>query len=136
MAINPYIHAREEQQKLKYLSDLQGSAEKLNDIIEKLLTELLHIINTCCTHFPEENRLSWCQIPQEGSANIEWWDTLHLQQQDGFTPWHHLEVQVKQLEGKDKAIDELSQQRTEKKAHLEQLRKFAEKIVKLKVSVE
>jgi ABC-type transport system involved in cytochrome c biogenesis ATPase subunit len=132
VAVDPYVHAGEELQKLQHLSELQQAAKSLEEQIEKSWTELSQIIKTCCTCFQEDNQLSTLQIPSGESADIEWWNSLHQQLVDGLSPWQHLETYVKQLEAADKAIDQLVQQRTEKQEDLKRLREFAEKIVKLK----
>jgi hypothetical protein len=64
-------------------------------------------------------------------ANIEWWNALHQQLQDGCTALQHLEAQVKHLENYDKEIDQAAQIRLTKQAELNRLREFARQIIVL-----
>ena len=50
---------------------------------------------------------------------------------DGFTPWQHIDSQVKQLEQSDLSIDQLSQQRGVKQQELVKLRGLADQIIRL-----
>lgn len=130
-AVNPYTHAGEELQKLHYLSELQQEANTLEGKIGKLLADLSQIIHTCCVHFPKGNQLSTFQLPLGESVTINWWNSLHQQLDDEFSPWQHVEAQVRKLEEADKAIDQAATQRAEKQVELNRLRYFAEEIVKL-----
>lgn len=131
VAVDPYTLAGEELEKLQHLSVLEQEEKTISDSIGQSLIELSPIINKCCTCLPKDNPLASVQVPAGGSANIEWWNALHQHTDDRFTPWQHLEAQVKQLEKADKAIAFISQQRPKKQAELKRLREFAEKIVKL-----
>nr|MBC8393783.1 AAA family ATPase [Deltaproteobacteria bacterium] len=63
VTINPYTHADAELKKLQHLSELQEETKKLEEEIKKSLSDLSQTINTCCSHFPEENRLQAFQVP-------------------------------------------------------------------------
>lgn len=128
---NPYARAGKELQKLQHLSELEAIINKLSREIKQSLDKLSEIINKCCHHFSTNNQLSTFQAPSEESANIEWWTSLHQQQENKLTPWHHLTMQVKELEKNDKEIDTLAQQRIEKQIELKRLREFEKKITDL-----
>jgi len=136
VAVNPYTHAGEELEKLQHLVALQQATRELGEKIGQSLTRLSQIIDTCCTHLPQENLLLLFQIPLGKSADIKWWYSLRQQIENEITPWLHLEEQVKQLEEADKAISQLLQQRTEKQEELKRLRKIAEEIVRLQTRRE
>jgi energy-coupling factor transporter ATP-binding protein EcfA2 len=136
VTVNPFEYANTELKKLQHLGELQVSYEKLNEGIQTSLKKLLQIVNSCCTHFQENNQLSAFQIADE-KINTDWWDCLHHELfDDGITAWKHLEVQVKNLEDKDIQITDAEIIRTEKQNELKRLRLFAEKIVKLQTRRE
>ncbi|MEN6374458.1 MAG: chromosome segregation protein SMC [Smithella sp.] len=136
VTVNPFTQADAELKKLQHLSELQDKIEKLEDKISNSLIELFQIINTCCARFDQDNQLSAFQVsPAESDTNV-WWNSLHQQLDDGFTPWQHIKAQVKQLESTDKEIDQANQKRTENQTELKRLRDVAEKIVKLQTRRE
>lgn len=136
VAENPFEHAGSELKKLQHLGQLQEEAGRLNKSIDTSLTKLLQTINTCCSRFPENNQLSVFQTAEGDIATTDWWNSLHQQLNDGFTPWQHAEAQVNQLEGIDKEIDQATQKRIEKQAALKRFREFAEKILILQTRRE
>ncbi|WP_316348073.1 AAA family ATPase [Desulfuromonas acetoxidans] len=129
--VNPYVHAGEELQKLQHLAKLQQTIQRLNETINQSLVNLSQIVNTCCDRFPTNNLLSTCRVAASASANLEWWGTLFQPMHDGFTPWQHLEVQVKQLEDADIAIDQAVQLRTTRQRELDRLRELDRQITVL-----
>lgn len=133
VTVNPFTHAEAELKKLQHLSELQEAIKKLNAEIIKLLGELSQIISTCCICFNQDNQLSAFQVT---TVTIQWWNSLHKQLDDEFTPWHYAEIQVSQLESIDKEIDQIIQVRTKKQNELKRLRELAEKIVRLKTRRE
>ncbi len=136
VTVNPYSYASEELQKLQHLSKLQEAIEKLKREISKSLIGLSQIIDICCTRFDQNNQLSVFQVSTAETDTIDWWNSLQQRLDDGFTPWQHVETQVKQLESIDKEIDQSNQIRPEKQTELKRLREFAEKIVKLQTRRE
>lgn len=136
VVVNPFEHADTELKKLHHLGDLQEAIIKLNEEINTSLTKLSQIINTCCSNSSENNLLVGFQITDGESVTNDWWNSLHQQLGDGFTPWKHIEYQVKQLEDADKEIDQAVEKRNEKQKELIRLREFAEKIVKLQTRRE
>lgn len=134
--INPFAHADSELKKLQHLGKLQDEIGRLNNFINTSLTNLSKTINTCCLLSSGNNQLLAFQIAAGDTATTDWWNSLNLQSSDGFTPWRHVEEQVKQLEGIDKEIDEAAQKRIEKQTELKRLRGFVEKIVKLQTRRE
>lgn len=133
---NPFEHATSELKNLQYLGQLQEDVGRLDNSIKTSLSKLLQTINTCCSLFPEENQLSAFQIVEGVTASTDWWNSLHLQLSDGFTPWQHAEAQIAKLEITDKEIDQATQKRIEKQAALKHFREFAEKILKLQTRRE
>ena len=129
--VNPFDNADAELIKLQHLGELQEVIERLNEDINTSLTNLSQIINTCCSCYPENNQLSVFQTAVGKIVTPDWWNSLFQNLNDGFTPWRHVETQVKQLEDIDKEINQTVQQRTQKQAELERLREFSDKVIKL-----
>ncbi|HBQ86729.1 MAG TPA: chromosome segregation protein SMC [Syntrophomonas sp.] len=136
VTVNPFEHAETELKKLHHLGELQEATRKLNEDISTSLTNLSQIIKTCCSHFSENNLLSEFQITDRKAATTDWWNSLHQQLSDGFTPWKHIEDQVTQLEETDKEIALAAEKRIKKQNELTRLREVAEKIVKLQTRRE
>jgi energy-coupling factor transporter ATP-binding protein EcfA2 len=136
VTVNPFTHADTELKKLEHLSDLQDEIEKLREKIDKLLNDLVQIVNTCCAHFAQDDQCSAFQASTVEAPTIDWWNFLNHLTDDGSTPWQHIEIQVKQLESADKEIDLAIQKRPEKQKELKQLREFAEKLVILQTRKE
>jgi len=131
VTINPFNYADTELKKLQHLGELQELIKEKGNSINKTLTKLSTIIDTCCLKVSDNNVLSAFKIGEGTSVTIDWWDSLHLQLTDGFTPWQYVEARVKDIENTDKEIDKVMELRTEKQNDLKRLRKCAEKIVKL-----
>lgn len=134
--VDPFEHADAELKKLEHLGQLQKAVKKLEGDIGTSLAKLSEIIDACCSSFPENNPLSAFKAGDEKAKTTDWWNSLHQKSEDEFTPWQHVEAQVKQLEDADKVIDQAAQVRTEKQAELKWLREFAEKVVKLQTRRE
>lgn len=134
--VNPFDHADAELTKLQHLGRLQEEVKRLEGDIGTSLLKLSEIIKSCCARFHENNQLSVFQTAAGSTAITDRWNSFHQRLSDGFTPWQHLEVQVKQLEDIDKEIDKATQNRTKKQAELGRLREFFEKIVKLQTRRE
>ncbi|MBI9113002.1 hypothetical protein [Maridesulfovibrio ferrireducens] len=128
---NPYIHASRELEKLQHLTELQGLVVKLNQNLNSSLITISQALGTCCSYFPESILHNYC-LAQHAQVSSEWWNSLHQVLNDGYSPWQHLEVQVKQLEEMDEAIDQIVQQRSVKEKKLEGFRWFNQEIIKLK----
>ena len=128
VAVNPYTHASDELKKLQYLAQLQQELQQFNDMINQSLNSLAQIVATCTARFPSNNALSAYHV---SSANVDWWNSLHQTMSDNFTPWEHLDVQVRQLEKADQAIEQAAQQRAIKHQQLTRLRGFDTNITQL-----
>lgn len=135
VTVNPFEYANTELKKLQHLGELQESFNKLDEGIRTSLKNLMQIVNSCCSHFQENNQLLTFQISDE-RVNTDWWNCLHQELCDGITAWKHLEVQVKNLEDRDIQITDAEKIRTDKQNELKRLRVFAEKIVKLQTRRE
>ena len=131
VAVNPYTHASDELKKLQHLAQLQQEMQLLNNTISQSLNSLSQVVVTCTAHFASNNALSAYNISSSSPANVGWWDSLHRTLNDGFTPWQHLEAQVRHLEETDLAIEQAAQQRTIKQRQLTTLREFDTKITQL-----
>ncbi len=127
VAVNPYTHASDELKKLQHLAQLQQELQHLNNSFNQSLNSLAQVVATCTTRFPSNNALS----AYLGAINAGWWNSLLQTLNDGFTPWQHLESQVKHLEEADQAIEQVAQQRAIKQQQLTRLREFDTKITQL-----
>ncbi len=134
--VNPFDHADTELIKLQHLGQLQEVVKKLKGDIGSSLVKLSEIINACCSSFPENNPLSAFKAADEKAITTDWWHSLHQKSEGGFTPWQHVETQVKKLEDVDKVIDQAARVSTEKQAELERLREFAKKVIRLQTRRE
>jgi hypothetical protein len=130
-AINPYTHASNELKKLEHLAQLQQELQQLNNTISQSLNSLLQIVIACTERFALNNALSKYVVSSGLDATFAWWNSLNQTLDDGFTPWQHLEIQVRQLEEADQTIDQAVQQRTIKQQRLIRLREFDTKITQL-----
>lgn len=129
--VNPYGNAKEELHKLQHLADLQKTAQQLQQNVSRWLLDLAQILNVCLTFLPQNNAIRNFQIPPGSQVDLEWWHALQKQLADGFTPWQHLETQVKYLEEADKKTDQNAKIRSTKQAELKRLHWFKEQITVL-----
>jgi DNA sulfur modification protein DndD len=134
--VNPFVHARAELKRLEHLGRLQDATNKLQSSIDTSLNKLSGLINTCCSRNQENNPLSAVQITDGKAATIDWWKSLFQNSGDETTLFKHFERQIKQLEAADKEIDKATTERTSEQEKLNRLRKFNEKIIKLKTRTE
>lgn len=126
---NPYTHASDELKKLQYLAQLQQELQQLNSTINQSLNSLSQVVATCAARFTSNNALSAYHVPS--AATAVWWNSLHQALNDGFTPWQHLEAQVRHLEEADHAIEQAARQRTIRQQELTKLRGFDTNITQL-----
>lgn len=131
VAVNPYTHASDELKKLQHLAQLQQELRQLNNTINQSLNSLSQVVDTCAAHFASNNELSKYVVSSGLAATVDWWSSLHQTLSDSFTPWQHLEAQVRQLEESDQAIEQAAQQRTSKQLQLTKLREFNTTITQL-----
>jgi len=131
VAVNPYTHASDELKKLQHLAQLQDELQQLNSTINQSLSSLSQVVATCTARCPANNALSAYHVSLVSAANVCWWNSLHQTLNDGLTPWQLLEIQVRQLEEADQAIEQAEQQRTIKQEQLTKLREFDTKITQL-----
>lgn len=131
VAVNPYIYASEELQKLQHLALLQKTIEDHQQNISQWLTELQKVLSACIQFLPKNHPLETYPLPLGARLDIEWWNTLHQQLQDGATTWQHLMIQVKHLENRDQKISQIEQSRSVKQMELNRLRNFARDITVL-----
>lgn len=131
VSVNPYTYASDELKKLQHLVLLQQELQKLNNTINQSLNSLAQVVAICIGRLPSNNLLSTFHVSSVASANVGWWDSLHQTLDDSFTPWQHMEAQVRQLEESDKTIEQAAQQRTIKQQQVIKLREFDTNITKL-----
>lgn len=112
VTVNPYTHASDELKKLQHLVQLQQELQQLNITIDRSLNSLSQVVATCTVRFALNNALSKYVVSSDLGATVDWWNSLHQNLNDGFTPWQHLKTQVGQLEEADQAIEQAAQQRT------------------------
>lgn len=130
VVINPYINASNELNKLQHLSALQQRIQQLNTEISQAIIAVSQIVNAACARFTQ-NPLQNLTVASPAHANILWWNSLHQTLADGFTPWQHINSQVKQLEQSDLLVEQQSQQRNIKQQDLNKLRDLAAQIIRL-----
>ncbi|TIH12446.1 chromosome segregation protein SMC [Marinifilum sp. JC120] len=128
--VNPYTHASSELENLQHLAQEQDLVEKLKHEINASLNGVSHIISTCCTFF-SENVIYTYQLGPNSQVSLEWWNSLNKILSDGYSPWQHLESQVKKIETADKAIGQVLQDRSDKQLQLKRLRSFNHQIVRI-----
>lgn len=128
--VNPYTHASSELKKLQHLAQTQGVVEKLRQDLNVSLNGVSHIINSCCT-FYSENVIYTYRLDPNSQVSLEWWNSLNQILSDGYSPWQHLESQVKKIETADKAIGQVLQDRSDKQLQLKRLRSFNHQIVRI-----
>lgn len=128
VAINPYVHANEELQKLQHIAALQQAAQQVEHKVQQQLFSLSQILNTCVRHYSQNNPLQTYQVANNTQPNTVWWNSLLLVLPDGYSPWQHLAAQVKQLEEADAAIEQAVQIRTTKQTELNRLREFSRQV--------
>lgn len=92
---------------------------------------MLQIINTCLINYPQNNVLQAYQLTDNEKLNVEWWNSLHINLPDNFTPWQHISSQVRHSEEADKAIVQVEQVRATRQAELNRLRGFLREITVL-----
>lgn len=131
VSVNPYGNANEELQKLQHLAELQKTAQELQQNVSRWLLDLSQILNVCLTFLPQNNAIRNFRISPGTQVDIGWWHSLQQQLADGFTPWQHLEAQVKYLEETDNKTDQDAQIRSTKQTELNRLRWFKEQITVL-----
>jgi hypothetical protein len=136
VTVNPFVHAETALKTLQHLSQLQEAVKVRNSTLDTLVSQLSAIIESCCAFFSAENLLLTVPDLAETTDPIKYWDFLHQKSADGFTPWQHLEAQVKQLEGVDKDIEKATTEKPEKQIKLTKLKEFPTKILKLQTRRE
>ncbi len=131
VAIDPYIHANQELQKLQQLATIQQAAKSFEQSAKQNLFQLSQIINTCLNHFSLNNPLEQYQTLNNTQPEIQWWESLLIQLPDGYTSWEHLVSQVQKVQKNDVKIDQAIQQKSAKQAELNRLREYARQITAL-----
>lgn len=131
VTVNPYMHASDELKKLQHLVQLQQEMQQLSSTINQSLNSLSGVVATCTAHFALNNVLSTYRDSASLAATVEWWYSLNQILNDGFTPWQHLETQVRDLQETDQAIDQAALQRTINQPQLAKLREIDTKITQL-----
>lgn len=134
VATNPYVHATDELRKLQHLAALQNEIQTLNQHINQAISSVSQTVEMCCEYLPTNLLQNYRWVSPQ--TPIDWWTILNTPLQDGYTPWQHLEAQVKQLEEADKAIDATLQLRSAKQQNLIRLRGFAQQATILKTRRE
>lgn len=125
VSVNPYTHAGEELAKLQHLAELQGVIAKLQQAVLQNLQGVSQFVNTCLQFYPTANKLSLFNIADATKLNVNWWNSLQIELEDGTTALQHVALQVSHLEAQDKQTDQVEQIRKEQRAELAKLRGFA-----------
>ncbi len=127
-AVNPYIYAGKELQKLQQLAAIQQEEVRLRQRASQTLFDLSQIMNTCLRVYPQNNPMKPFEVANNEQPTIEWWNSLNIKLSDTYTPWQHLLFQVEQIEENDKNIDQAMKQKNKKQAELNILREYARQI--------
>ncbi|WP_027362081.1 AAA family ATPase [Halodesulfovibrio aestuarii] len=127
VAQNPFALAKGELEKLSHLDVLQKEVTALNRSIVQSLSRIHEMLSLACTNF-SSNPLIENLLTQQETLTIQWWQKMFVTGSDGYTPWQHLDAQVKQLEERDLAIGIALQQRKVKVKELSRLRSFAKQV--------
>jgi len=128
--VNPFENAHKELETLKHLTELQNSVQTLEYNLNQTLLSLSQVVSKCCEFFPA-SILHDYQLAFGSHPSVIWWNSFHQVLQDGYSPWQHLEVQVKQLEESDKATELINQERANKQTQLASLRNIASQTISL-----
>ena len=131
VTINPYQNSQDELNKLQHLAEIQKRIQDIQQIIGQYLYSLAQMLNTCLHFLPTSNQLAVYQIPNGIQPSITWWNSLLQPLVDGFTPYQHIQMQVKHLENIDLLSDQAQVTRNEKQAELHKLREFERQITVL-----
>lgn len=132
-AVNPYIHANNELQKLRHLAVLQQTAQQLEQNIKQSLLTVSEGVNTCLKFLPDNNPLHAYQLANNTQPSSLWWNALLQPLHDGFTPWQYLVSQVNHLIDADIKVDNAVQIRSDKQAELHRLLDFSRKVTVLQI---
>lgn len=116
-AKNPYIYASEELLKLEFLSTLQKGIAELEQKINEQIQDISRTIHICCQFYPESNALERFK----NKTGIELWSELQPSFEGDVDYWNIVEIQVQQLEERDKDIDETIKLRETKIKRLKEL---------------
>lgn len=131
VTINPYQNSQDELKKLQHLAEIQKRIQDIQQIIGQYLFNLAQMVSTCLHFLPISNQLAIYQIPNGIQPSVTWWNSLLQPLVDGFTPYQHIQAQVKQLENTDHLTDQVQVIRNAKQAELHKLREFERQITVL-----
>ena len=128
VVINPYLHSKEELEKLQHLAEIQKRIQNTEQIVGQQLFSLAQIVNTCLRFLPMNNQLIKYQVPDGIQPTTLWWNSLLQPLPDGYTPYQHIIAQVKHLENTDLISNQAEVTRNSKQAELNRLREFEHQI--------
>lgn len=128
VTINPYLHSKEELEKLQHLAEIQKRIQNTEQNVSQQLFNLAQIVNTCLRFLPINNQLIRFQILEGIQPTISWWNSLLQPCPDGYTPYQHIIAQVKHLENADLISNQAQLARNTKQAELNRLREFERQI--------
>ncbi|MDQ9035760.1 MULTISPECIES: AAA family ATPase [Acinetobacter calcoaceticus/baumannii complex] len=131
VTINPYQNSQDELKKLQHLAEIQKRIQDIQQIIGQYLFSLAQMVSTCLHFLPTSNPLAVYKISNGIQPSLTWWNSLLQPLVDGFTPYQHIQAQVKQLENTDLLTDQVQVTRNAKQAELHKLREFEHQITVL-----
>jgi DNA sulfur modification protein DndD len=128
--VNPFTHAGEELVKLQHLAELQVKIKQLEQTVLQKLQELHQILSTCL-NFYSNNKLASFRLADMSQLSVTWWNSLHINLDDGTTAFQHIETQVACLEKQDADSIQIEQNKNAQQVELKRLKGFLNDAQKL-----
>ena len=128
--VNPFTHAGEELVKLQHLAELQVKIKQLEQTVLQKLQELHQILSTCL-NFYSNNKLASFRLADMSQLSVTWWNSLHINLEDGTTAFQHIETQVACLEKQDADSIQIEQNKNVQQVELKRLKGFLNDAQKL-----
>jgi len=128
--VNPFTHAGEELVKLQHLAELQVKIKQLEQTVVQKLQELNQILSTCL-NFYSNNKLASFRLADMSQLSVTWWNSLHINLNDGTTAFQHIETQVACLEKQDADCIQIEQNKNAQQVELKRLKGFLNDAQKL-----
>lgn len=133
VTVNPFTHAGEELVKLQHLAELQAKIKELEQTVVQKLQELHQILSTCL-NFYSNNKLASFRLADMSQLSVTWWNSLHINLDDGTTAIQHIEIQVTCLEKQDADSVQIEQSKNAQQVELKRLKGFLNDAQKLSAS--
>ncbi len=133
VTVNPFTHAGEELVKLQHLAELQTKIKQLEQTVLQKLQELHQILSTCL-NFYSNNKLASFRLADMSQLSVTWWNSLHVNLDDGSTAIQNIETQVVCLEKQDADSIQIEQNKNAQQVELKRLKGLLNDAQKLAAS--